>query len=173
MGRTIVPGEPLSSPNQRQLREAGFEPGYPIYERNPSSSGADEVYDILRLVTMHGYSLTGRPMMHVGLWLPTASGEGEHQPLPMKVWDIRRYWDTSPMAYWALTGVWHPKEWKRCYVNRKCVSDWVVHVWIGQLDAFVQFVPKGSFGAQILAPDGDDFRWGSRSSKALPPPYRQ
>lgn len=173
MGRTIVPGEPLPAPDQRELREAGFEPGYPVYERNPNGSHVGEVYDILHLVTMYGYSLTSSPMMHVGLWLPTASGEGEHQPVPLQVWDIRRYWDMSGMAYWALKGVWHPKERKRCYVGRKCVYDWVVRVWIDQLDAVVQFVPKGGGGENLLDPDGDDFRWGRRSSKALPPPYRQ
>jgi hypothetical protein len=173
MHGTIVPGEPLPSPDQRQLREAGFEPGYPIYERNPHGSHVGEVYDILHMVTMHGISLTGSPMMHFGFWLTTASGKAEHQALPVKIRDIRRSWESSGEAYWYLQGRWHPDVAKRSYIDRKCVGRWVIHVRIDQSDAVIQFVPKGGDGANLLAPDGDDFRWGSGSSKTLPPPYRQ
>jgi hypothetical protein len=168
-----VPSEPLSSPDQRQLREAGFELGYPVYERNPNGSHVTELYKILHMITIHS-PLDGVPTMSVSLWLPTASGRGEHDAVQMKVWEIRRYWYTTGSAYWCLKGLWHPKENKRCYVNKKCVYDWVIRLWIDEHDTgVVQFVPKGRRGAQILAPDGDDFRWGTRSSKALPPPYRR
>jgi hypothetical protein len=92
----------------------------------------------------------------------------------MLVRDICRSFADSAHVRWHLKGEWRPEERKRCYIGRKSVSDWVIHLQIGyNADAIVQFVPKGFDGKQLLAPEGDDFRWGTRSSKALPPPYRQ
>ncbi len=171
---TAVPGEPLPSPVQCKLREAGFEPGYPIYQRNPNGSHVGELYDILHMVTMHRTSLTGWPVMYLGFWLTTPSGKDKLQALPTKVGDIRRSWESSGDVYWYLKGQWHPDVAKRSYIDRKYVDRWVIHVRIDQYsNAAIQFVPKGCRGENLLAPDGDDFRWGDISSRTLPPPYRQ
>lgn len=174
MAKTGVPGEPLADRHQYRLREAGFEVGYPVYLYGRGHLEVDDLNHILHMATMPEL-MDGAPVMLIGFWVSTKSGDDEQRTLPMQVRDICRCWKDGPCgAHWYLKGRWDPAAKGQRFVNRKSVAEWVIHLRLDGTDgAFVQFVPKDLFGKQILAPDGDDFRWGTRWAKALPPPCRK
>lgn len=171
----FAPGAMLDCYEGRVLREAGFEPGYPLFS-TPNHSEADDLQLIIHALTFSKHGDYGdpvtkrRPIVRVDALVPDDSGYGELRFTPMKVAEIRRSWQGSGSPYWYLTGslVEHDPD-QRWFINRKRVEWCRMHLLLKDYEAFVQLVPMSVDGTPLPLGTPADLQWGDLSSRNLPP----
>ena len=173
--RGFAPGAPLDRHDQKILREAGFEPGYPLLSL-ASDNEADELQSIMHVLTCPQRET---PFLKVGpaMWLRVAvpDGSGEHEQTRSmavnisevrRTWYVQNYWYLAGRLDWGEDEEHKPKKW---YINRKMVNDCHVRVLLTDSAAFLQLIPIGLW-SQLPPPTTDDeLRWGDLSSRTLPP----
>ncbi len=168
----FAPGAALDRLANRILREAGFEPGFPLFG-GPDGSNAETLQSIMHALTYPRYAggspLQPLPIMPLHALVPEDSGRGKTRNTPMEVTEICRAWGGLASPYWRLRGRLEYDHNTKWFIDRKRVVDCHVHLLLKDDATYLQLVPIGT-ACQPLPPASDEhLHWGDLSSRTLPP----
>jgi hypothetical protein len=159
------------------MREAGFEPGYPLFSI-PNHSAANDLQLIIHALTFPkqgeygGPVIQQRPTIGMGTLVPGNPNESGHPVIrftPMDVTEIRRSWRKPGLPYWYLKGNLVRDVDQRWSIGRKRVNGCEIHLLLEDYETYIQFVPIGAGGQLPPSASDGEFRWGDISSPTLPP----
>jgi hypothetical protein len=168
----FAPGAALDRLANRILREAGFEPGFPLFG-GPDGSNAETLQGIMHALTYPEYAggstLHPLPIMPLHALVPEDSGRGKTRNTPMEVSEIRRVWGGIASLYWRLDGRLDYDRNTKWFIDRKRVVDCHIHLLLKDDATYLQLVPIGTAGQRLPPTTNEHFQWGDLSSRTLPP----